>query len=421
MLLCCYLTACSENDNDGSGSHSVDDGELVSDGGADSAGDMNAIVDIAMDVLDSDQKNVDNIPVKPETYEIIEIGTVEFQAPGLSPEFTLDVTDSATSVTLMVIGYPGNIYTLDRLKIDDEKYLVPPAWYASNEGGVCWFGCTFRVTFAEQTYAVTVPNTPLIDHKGGLYTFRFFGVDTSTRGTPRGPAHVRAIIKKASPPPGPAKVDVHFYFTGAGGYSAGSAPNSPEFIWAVEDMRNKLETGGVTLGKLTYTNVDPDLAVVETSSGPGSDLGQLFAHSQQSGREGIHIFFVDELLQTGGGWGGSGLVLGISGGIPGPPLTTGTFSSGIAVLANKWYLSQLGGILGGTMAHETGHYLGLYHSTESSGAGDNIPDTELGDENNLMHWTSNAKGLKLSWGQGVVIQRNPMVVMDDTTDANQGK
>lgn len=73
MLLCCYLTACSENDNDGSGSHSVDDGELVSDGGADSAGDMNAIVDIAMDVLDSDQKNVDNIPVKPETYEIIEI------------------------------------------------------------------------------------------------------------------------------------------------------------------------------------------------------------------------------------------------------------------------------------------------------------------------------------------------------------
>ncbi|VAX24862.1 hypothetical protein MNBD_NITROSPINAE02-248, partial [hydrothermal vent metagenome] len=119
-----------------------------------------------------------------------------------------------------------------------------------------------------------------------------------------------------------------------------------------------------------------------------------------------------------------------SGGIPGPPVN-GTPHSGVIV-------STLGGLSGlssadrrmqgNTMAHEMGHYYGLFHTAESSGQSfDPISDTpQCGasrDSNgdgkvspeecsgaggdNLMFWQAPVSGLqtRLTAGQRFVLGR----------------
>ena len=71
-----------------------------------------------------------------------------------------------------------------------------------------------------------------------------------------------------------------------------------------------------------------------------------------------------------------------------------------------------------TCAHEIGHYLGLYHTSERDGRQhDPIADTaECGegaitcpDGGNIMFWTGGGARSRLTAGQGVVMRRHPLV------------
>ena len=60
------------------------------------------------------------------------------------------------------------------------------------------------------------------------------------------------------------------------------------------------------------------------------------------------------------------------------------------------------------MAHEVGHYLGLFHTSELFGAQhDALDDTPRDDTQNLMHFSTS--GDQLSHHQAVVAANNPWV------------
>ena len=69
------------------------------------------------------------------------------------------------------------------------------------------------------------------------------------------------------------------------------------------------------------------------------------------------------------------------------------------------------------MAHEMGHFLGLFHTTESSGAVDFIDDTTAcpasgctnATEKYLMHWQAINGATVLTNGQGLVLRGHPLV------------
>lgn len=102
---------------------------------------------------------------------------------------------------------------------------------------------------------------------------------------------------------------------------------------------------------------------------PGT-LGGLFTATSYVGKpNALNVFIVKEELQYGG-------VLGVSGGIPGPATLLGTRQSGVAVFIETHRLTSNTGqllthdellLLGETMSHEAGHFLGLWHVVEAFG------------------------------------------------------
>ena len=137
---------------------------------------------------------------------------------------------------------------------------------------------------------------------------------------------------------------------------------------------------GICLGNVTFYDI-PGWAkgayathINASDSSPCGLLDQMFTLSQPGGA--IPLFFVDDIQESGAP--GSGIVVGIDGAIPGPAGAGGTVHSGALVnVTNLLINSQCIGVpafhdcgadqVAYIAAHESGHYMGLYHTTEADG------------------------------------------------------
>ena len=153
--------------------------------------------------------------------------------------------------------------------------------------------------------------------------------------------------------------------------------------------------------------------------------------------EGVNVFLVRGIeLEEYAYDGETFTILGYASGLPGPGRQTGTSASCVVISAE--ILDGWPRTLGATMAHETGHWFGLFHPTESTGTlFDAIDDTPMcpsqldrnGDyvvtlnecqgrgADNLMFWQMGnddsfaigSSGMHLTEGQKWVIERHPEV------------
>jgi hypothetical protein len=120
-----------------------------------------------------------------------------------------------------------------------------------------------------------------------------------------------------------------------------------------------------------------------------AQLGQLLSISQSTDGGQMNLFLMPDLLaKPAPGSTTHTVIVGIDGTIPGPGSFAGTVQSGAAVSAanlragsarctGALALSACGADQTAYIAaHETGHYLGLYHTSESAGADfDPLDDT----------------------------------------------
>ena len=226
--------------------------------------------------------------------------------------------------------------------------------------------------------------------------------------------------------------------------------------------------GGLCLGTVTFYDV-PAWAktayatISADDTTPCGDLDQMFTLSAGA-KDGINLFFVDDLTASSDGE--SGEVVGIDGAIPGPASVAGTVHSGAVVNGsfidegtsatacnNGIDFNNCGDDIDAYIAaHEGGHFMGLYHTTEApgttfdpisdtpqcpaatcdkttteadggivSGADGEVSGLECSDDSStngsscgggdyLMFWLldSNAYG-KISPQQGQIIRANPVV------------
>ena len=272
------------------------------------------------------------------------------------------------------------------------------------------------------SFSVLVPNSPSVPLPSGTWNF-YLVASTPTWAT------VQAEIKTyPGALPSTGKLDLNLFFVGVPTLNAQTAANDPSFQQVLTKVRNVYSQVGLALGNVTYIDI-LGADATRFADVAESDLGSLFQLSSnpQATDNAVNIFLVHSIV--GGGLNGY-TILGESGGIPGTPIR-GTTSSGLAVTTANFPLGLDDIAL--TAAHETSHWLGLFHTTEARGNSfDPLPDTPqcpvvpydtnldgimepqecvTQDATNLMFWTSVATipASILTPNQGFVMLRNPIV------------
>ncbi len=293
--------------------------------------------------------------VLPEGVGRIDLGTVGVGGGGVSRDISFHIPQTVGSFTLVALTGDASYIGLWSLSAPDGTALV------------------------DATDPFSSPN-PVIPQEGALTALvsnapaRFTVIPGTYRATllkdgdwMRVPV---SVLTRAHDQGGRLVLDVNYYFVGTPGITASNYQSNSKFgsvlstFWQVM-KRADIYPGIVQAFDITgsdaqkYTYLDMSL----TGKGELPELLALSGRNPNNG--GLNYFFVQDIANYG--------ALGVAGGIPGPPIFQGTASSGVAVSMASYYhytgsYAQYGvADTAEAMAHETGHYMGLFHLSEKDG------------------------------------------------------
>ncbi len=321
-----------------------------------------------------------------------ELGTLQLTGT-VSPWVEIDVPAQARSLAVEFLSAGSTMP-------DIHEWQPPsgPAYRTASGSGI------LRTYLAPQVLSVHVPNSDAPEAQlppaGGTHRLR---VRAGRNSQIRGYARVRI---PAPGPPGPHLLDLNLWCFPATGVTAASAPSDPVLQGGLARLEEVLSAHQITLGEVEYLDAAPG---APDRLRQHEDLEQLCLQTQAAPATRVNVFLVMQVL--------SGTTIGLSGAIDGPK-RNGTRASGLAVRMDG-FLSP--NVLGLILAHEICHYLGLYHTRESSGnVRDLIQDTapcasglppgtcEASQPPNLMYYSVEVAS-HLTPGQVSVLLGHPFV------------
>ena len=275
--------------------------------------------------------------------------------------------------------------------------------------------------------SVLMPNSPALTFSSGSWKFYPLGSKATV-------ADFQSMIKTPlSAGLNSGTLNANLYFVGVPGLTAATAPANSVFQSVLSKVNTIYAQIGVQLGTVKYIDITGADATTYTDVDNQSEFDALMKLSAnaQAADGAINLFLVHSISGGSPGF----IILGESAGIPGVPVR-GTSGSGVAVTMAD-FPNGLDD-LAKTIAHESGHWLGLFHTTESAGTSfDALADTPQcpkvpNDTNNdgyvdaaecaaldgpnLMFWTSlsGPQPSLLTSDQKFVQLRNPTVNVPNT-------
>ncbi len=264
-------------------------------------------------------------------------------------ELVVQVPAGAESVALVVQGLGSNLLLADKITspsgkvvFDFQKDILDNLTRADDE-----------------VYTLVIPNNPDVVLEEGDWKVTFF-----TDANAELSLQVQGIFKTEV---ASAKaMDLNLYFVGLDDLSAEAAKTDETFQSILDGVEEIYGQAGISFGDVKFIEV-PAGDAERFDPLQDTDLGDLFELSgkdldAETNAQALNLFFVSDI--EGGDAGFS--LLGLSGGVPGPPTVNGTKKSGVVV--NMADFPGEPDLIKLIMAHEAGHYLGLYHTTERNGA-----------------------------------------------------
>ncbi|MCA9543613.1 MAG: hypothetical protein KC613_04455, partial [Myxococcales bacterium] len=224
------------------------------------------------------------------------------------------------------------------------------------------------------------------------------------------------------------EIDLNVYLVNVG-VRAAQAPADANINAMLDQFEAVYASAGVGLGEVRFFDVEGALADRFQVIRSQEDVGNVLAITEPPGDTRDAVLSLNVVfIQTFALPGAAG-VLGISPGLPGPAGLHGTPNSGVVFTAEflgQRFRERSGAVVdgntytGNVLAHEVGHYLGLFHTTEQNQrttdpVGDTpdcrgVGDFPFGcpDENNLMFPLAGADNSTVTPGQAAVIRANPL-------------
>ena len=226
------------------------------------------------------------------------------------------------------------------------------------------------------------------------------------------------------------ELDLNLHFVGLGDLDAASAAGDDDLLLALQTLDEIYADAGITVGNIRVNDAPAAVADEFAIIDERAQLDALMATSEPPGPSDDELLSVNVFLVAAIDIENSG-VIGISQGLPGPAGLHGSTGSGVVLTSEFLRLGSannpaLGAELTGVvMAHEIGHWLGLFHTSElAGGVQDPIQDTpgcdgiaqlldagNLGacpDVDNLMFPVASATARTLTPQQGGVLVANPV-------------
>jgi hypothetical protein len=322
-------------------------------------------------------------------------------AGGLSDQLAVELGDDVTSALIEIEGARGQ-FRLAQLQTPLGRDVVESGGFVTRDarevdGLVDWL----------------YPNSPAMDIEGGRHVLRFTALGAGGRVVEDEDVTVRLYTRTTDAAGGALKVD----FLVADDAVEGTVDALGDALAA--DLARLYAQAGMRLADYTVATLhagDSELPLDGGRPSPKS-LATLQAAMRAAGArpDAVHLVIVRALDD------GNGPVAGYALGLPGP-FDPARPTAAVLVGASPFASPTTGVIdsaaMAVTCAHEIGHYLGLYHTSERDGRQhDPIGDTdECGpdgitcpDGGNIMFWTGGGARSRLTTGQGTVMRRHPLV------------
>jgi hypothetical protein len=222
---------------------------------------------------------------------------------------------------------------------------------------------------------VWIPNGPRLSPEVRGYTLT---VESKIAGAVR--------VTVLSRPERGARLDLNLYYVGAEGLAPEGERGVAVLHDALDEVERIFEPAGIYLGEVRQIRVPgalpargSQLPSAEVSAGFQTlisqyqvlpELPELFRLSAGAANRALDVFFVAD-IEAGGAD-----VHGISGGTPVAFGMHGTPGSGVVLASDDLVQRGDSQTLGRSLAHELGHALGLFHTTEVDGlVVEGLPDT----------------------------------------------
>ena len=278
----------------------------------------------------------------------------------------------------------------------------------------------FRSDFLDDMAPALLPVSPKLPMADGAWSFDWF-VGAGNGGSLDCGAVIRSGI--GDDVGSDATINVEVVFVGVD-LTAATAADDADWQSALDTFETEWGTAGLTVNVVYKDfggNVDR-FTVVDVTDDDYSEFNDLLRTADPDDPRSITFFVVEEIANNSDG---GATILGLSAGPPGAATVPRTSKSGVIVSGVD--LRDAPGDVGRIMAHEGGHFLGLYHTTEKDGSNhDPLDDTPRctsdgdGDgillasecagsgSGNVMFWTFGDDNPSFSGDQGWVVRRNPV-------------